>query len=90
MRSQQILVQKQRRRKPLHLPPEKPSFLQTKAQLWSLLHKPWNPWLCDSHTLPSVCTTTWEAKTRRRSKKKKPHDFLISMFTKKQKLVSIV
>lgn len=54
----QSLVQKQRRRKPWHLPPEKPSFLQTRAQLWLPVQGPLNLWLCDLHTLPSTFITT--------------------------------
>ncbi|KAK8560704.1 hypothetical protein V6N13_026140 [Hibiscus sabdariffa] len=54
---EQRLVQKQRWRNPRHLPPEKPSFLQTSAQLWSPKHAPLNLWLCDSQTLASAgCT----------------------------------
>ena len=49
---------KQRWRNPLHLPPEKPSFLHTRAQLWLPMHAPLNLWLCDSQTLASVGTTT--------------------------------
>lgn len=52
--NQQYLVQKQRRRKPLQFPPENPSCLQTKAQLWSRVQYPLYLWLCDSQTLAST------------------------------------
>ncbi|KAF3793368.1 F-box/LRR-repeat protein [Nymphaea thermarum] len=41
-------------RKPLQLPPKKPSFLHTIPQLWSLKQRPLNWWLCDSHVLASA------------------------------------
>lgn len=60
---QQGFQQKQRCRKPLHLPSLKPSPLQTNSHMRSLVHDPRNLWPCDSHILPSTCHTTSSART---------------------------
>jgi hypothetical protein len=53
----QCVVQKQRRRKPRHLPPGNPSVLQTLAQLDRRRQGPRNLWLCDWHVRASATAT---------------------------------
>ncbi|KAG0459093.1 hypothetical protein HPP92_022221 [Vanilla planifolia] len=55
-RAQQYLVQKQRRRSPLHFPNWKPSVRHTWPQLLWLKQGPLNLWLCDSQVLFSSDT----------------------------------
>jgi hypothetical protein len=53
----QCVVQKQRRRKPRHLPSGNPSVLQTLAQLDRRRQGPRNLWLCDWHVRASATAT---------------------------------